>query len=626
MRGGYVGKVLRADLTSRRLKDETLIDFFPENILREYVGCFGLGLKFLYDHLRVGTRATDPENPLIFMTGPLTGVASIPAATNTTIVTLNADTMFTAGRSHSHGFWGPHLKFAGYDGIILLGAASQPVYLWVNDGDAEIRDASRFWGKDKDTHETEDLIKQDVGEPKASVAAIGPAGENLAAGALIANDKNHSFSHSGVGVVMGSKKLKAIAVYGTRRVPIADLESLKQVSARWKENLFKSEVAKGESNAGAGKGNYAYEKEHSIASGKNFLEVNPPQWGIGMSDNEFVLRPCFACPIACSYDVKVTAGPFKGYVATMNGGGENLEGAASISGVYEMGAAFYLCDLCDRLGFESSTVGCTIALAIECYEKGLLKKEDTDGIELTWGDARLVERLLRMASRKEGRLGELLVLGPKRAAERIGGDAPKFAIHVKGTGMNLHDWRAAWGTMLGQIVGGGSSWPAHGANVYAPEPDVGYEQFVDPLDPEAQPSAVAKTWPKKYWDDCHGTCWFSTWGVPGSVSLTAEAIAAVTGWDFKPEEALKVGERMVHLERAFNLRLGLKPTDDYDVSPRIVESPPAGRGKGKPMAPHVKAMVTEVYRLLGWDEKTGKPLKSTLQKVGLGEVADGIWS
>jgi aldehyde:ferredoxin oxidoreductase len=229
-----------------------------------------------------------------------------------------------------------------------------------------------------------------------------------------------------------------------------------------------------------------------------------------------------------------------------------------------------------------------------------------------------------MASKKEGKLGRLLALGPKTAADRIGGDAPKFAIHVKGTGMNLHDWRAAWGVMLGQIVGGGASWPAHGANVYSPEPDVGYEKFTDPLDPKVQADAVAKTWPKKYWDDTHGTCWFATWGVPGSLPYSAEAVSAVTGWDFTAEEALMVGMRLVNLERAVNVRLGLKPKDDYEVSPRIIEAPPGGVAKGKAMAPYVKDMIAEVYGLMDWDKTTGMPSRDTLKKLHLEYVLDNI--
>lgn len=623
MLGGYVGKLLRVDLTEGKIKEESLFDVFPPAILRKYVGCFGLGLRLLYDELPLGVRPTDPENLLIFMTGPLTGVPEVPAPNNATIATLNADTEFTAGRSHSHGFWAPNLKFAGYDGIIIKGAAEKPVYLWIHDGKAEIRDAGKFWGKD--THETEDLIKEDIGEPRASVAAIGPAGENLSAGALIENDKHHSFSHSGVGVVMGSKRLKAIAVYGTRRVPVIDEAKLKEATDKWRADLFKSDVAKGLAKGGIPRDEYRYAKGMSITSAKNLLEVSPPEWGVGMSTHKITPKACFACPIACSYEVEITSGPYTGYVATPAGGGENLEGAASISGVYESGAVFYLVDLCDKLGFESSTIGCTIALAIECYEKGLLTKEDTEGIELRWGDNKLVEKMLRMAAMKEGKLGKLLALGPKRAAEYIGGDAPKFAVHIKGSGMNLHDWRATWGIMLGQFVGGGSGWPAPGADAWATEPDVGFPTYQDPLNPRIKPEAVARTWPKKYWDDCNGTCWFATWGVPGVLTYSTDAVSAVTGWDFTPKEALTVGERVVNLERAFNIRRGLTPADDYEVSTRMVEAPPSGIAKGKPMAPYVRGMIMEVYRLMGWDEKTGKPWRSTLERLGLEDIIKDVW-
>ncbi len=624
MLGGYMGKLLKVDLSREKVVEESLFDIFPPTVLRRYVGCFGLGLRLLYDELPLGVCPTDPENPLIIMTGPLTGIPEVPSSNNATITTLNADTGFTAGRSHSHGFWGPNLKFAGYDGVVIEGASERPVYLWIHDGRAEIRDAERFWGKD--THETEDLIKGDVGEPRASVAAIGPAGENLCAGALIENDKHHSFSHSGVGTVMGSKRLKAIAVYGTGKVPIVDEAKLKEATEKWRGNLFKSDVAKGLAKGGIPRDEYNYAKGMSITSAKNFLEVSPPDWGVGMSKHRITPKACYACSIACSYEVEVTSGPYKGYVATPAGGGENLEGAASISGVYESGAVFYLIDLCDRLGFESSTIGCTIALAIECYEKGLLTKEDTEGIELRWGDDKLVEKMLRMAAKKEGKLGKLLALGPKRAAELIGGDAPKFAIHIKGTGMNLHDWRATMGIMLGQFVGGGSGWPAPAADAWATEPDVGFPEYQDPINPWIKPEAVARTWPKKYWDDCNGTCWFATWGVPGVLTYSTEAVSAVTGWDFTPQEALTVGERVVNLERAFNIRRGLTPADDYEVSPRMVEDPPSGKAKGKPMAPYVKGMVMEVYRLMGWDEKTGKPWRSTLERLGLEEVIKDIWS
>ncbi len=624
MLGGYVARILQVNLSENKILDKNLLDRFSLATLRKFVGGFGLGLKILYDEVPPGIHPLDPENPLIFITGPLCGLASVPCANNTTVTTLNADTGFTAGSSHSHGFWGPNLKFAGYDGVVVKGRAEKPVYLWIHDSTVEIRDAEKLWGKD--THETEDLVKEDVGMSKASVATIGLAGENTATGALIENDKHHSFSHSGVGAVMGSKKLKAIAVHGSGKVSVFDEDRFGEAAKKWRENLFKSDVAKGLSKAGTPRGEYRYAKSMWLTTARNFLQINPPGWGDGMSKHKITPKPCFACPIACSYEIEVASGPYKGYVATPAGGGENLEGAASISGVTESGAVFYLSDLCDRMGFESSTLGCTIALAIECYEKGLLTGHDTDGLDLRWGDAELVTKLINMAAVKEGKLGKLLALGPKRAAESIGGEASQFAVHVKGTGMNLHDWRATWGIMLGQLVGGGSGWPAPAADAWAPEPDPGFPEYQDGLDPKIKPEAVSKTWPKKYWDDSHGACWFAAWGVPGVVSYSAEAVAAATGWGFTPSEALMVGKRIVNLERAFNVRHGLTPTDDYEVSPRMVSEPPQGRGKGKLMAPYVRGMVMEVYRLMGWDEKTGKPWRSTLREVGLEDIADDVWS
>jgi len=192
--------------------------------------------------------------------------------------------------------------------------------------------------------------------------------------------------------------------------------------------------------------------------------------------------------------------------------------------------------------------------------------------------------------------------------------------------MNLHDWRAAWGVLLGQIVGGGSSWGAHADDVYGTAPDVGFPEYQNPLDPRIKANAVARTWPKKYWDDCHGTCWFSTWGVPGALAYSAEAVSAATGWHFSSEIALAVGERLLNLERVFNVKRGLSPSDDYEVSPRIVSAPPTGKARGKSIAPYVKGMVMDVYRKLGWDEKTGKPWISTLERVGLKEIAGDIWS
>jgi len=624
IKGGYMGKILHVNLTSQKIVEE---DLPGEDVLRQYVGCFGLGLKMLYDRLSPGTAPLDPENPLIFMTGPLTGT-SVPAANNLTLTTLNADTGYTVGRSHTHGFFGPNLKRAGYDGLIVEGKAENPVYLWIHDGKVEIRDASKIWGKD--THQTEDLVKEEIREPKASVAAIGPSGENLCAGALIENDKNHSLAHSGVGTIMGSKRLKAIATYGTKDVPLADREKFEKIAKTWRSSLpaaggYESGVVGGMRNAGIPKAEYKGVKALVGLSTKNWRTTQLPGFGDGMSKQKITPRSCFKCPVACAYDVEILSGPHKGYVATLSGGGENMEGAASIVGITDAGTVFYLTDLYDRLGFETSTVGCTLALAIECYEKGLITKKDTDGLELKWGDAELIEKLLRKMAEREG-FGNVLAYGPKVAAEIIGGDAPKFAVHIKGSGMNLHDWRAAWAVLLGQILGGGSGWPAPGADCWTSEPDVGYPEKTNPLTPRGKAEEIRKTGMKKFWcGDSVGVCWIVTWGLPNVTNFIADALSALTGWNFTREEGLEVGERILNLERVSNVRYGLTPQDDYDVSARILEPAPDGPAQGKSIQPYLRGMINEYYRLMGWDEKTGKPWRSTLKRLGLEDVTKDIW-
>ncbi|MFH1486603.1 MAG: aldehyde ferredoxin oxidoreductase N-terminal domain-containing protein, partial [Chloroflexota bacterium] len=387
MAKGYMGKIMRVNLTTGEMEEENLPS---EGVLRSYLGCWGLGLRYLYNECPPGTAPQDPENPVIFLTGPL-AATHMPGANNTTCVTLNFDTEITAGRAHTHGFFGPNLKFAGYDGIIITGRADKPVYLWLHDGKAEIREAGDIWGKD--THETEDLVKERVGEPSASVAAIGPAGENVCAGALIENDKNHSMSHSGVGAVMGSKKLKAIAVFGKNRdIPVSDGRREVEVAKQWTASLDYGPRSSVRVVGSEYKKHHRHEYEQShVDRMGGVVAMNFKQWRLpGFVEdaiNKVTSRSCFRCPIGCCYDLEIVSGPHKGYIATLAGGGEPIEAAGSIVGLMASGDVFYMVDLFDRLGLEASTAGCTIAMAFEAYEKGLITKEDTGGIELKWGDA-----------------------------------------------------------------------------------------------------------------------------------------------------------------------------------------------------------------------------------------------
>ncbi|HZK40170.1 MAG TPA: aldehyde ferredoxin oxidoreductase C-terminal domain-containing protein [Atribacterota bacterium] len=629
IKGGYRGKILRVDLTKGSI---TVEDLPEESILRKYVGNFGLGLWYLMKELPDGVGPLEPENPLIFLNGPLVGTR-VPCPTNCTITTLNADTKFTAGRSHTHGWFGPFISRAGYDGIIVNGTSDKWVYLWIDNDKVELRDATKFLGKD--THETEDLIKEDLGVNKkigtpdgASVAAIGPAGEHLCAGASIMNDKNHGFCHSGVGAIMGSKHLKAIAVRGTGEVPVFDAKKLALITKDWTRLASKVGLFPIVGRGGVPKSEYKGVKELVGISSKNWTVNDIPGFGDRMSKQKITPLPCYRCPVACCYNAEPLEGPYKGYIFSLSGGGENQEGAASIVGVGDKdpGEVWYLTDLEDRLGFDTSTVGCAMAVAFEAYEKGLLTTKDTDGLELKWGDVKVIETLVRRIANKEGKFAQILAGGPKLAAQHIG--LSNASVDVKGAGINIHDWRRAWGVLLGQIVGGGAGWPAPGADCWTPEADAGYPEKTDPLNPYGKGKEVAKTGIIKFWNDCYGCCWFGTWGVPGIMSFSSGAIAAVVGWeDFTPEEALAVGHRTLTLERIFNMMHGLTVEDDIKVSPRLTDPAPADAGPaaGKGIASYLEGWVRDYYEELGWDRKAGKPLRSTLKKLGLEKFIPFVW-
>jgi len=573
-----------------------------------------------------GYTPSDPENPLVFMAGPLTGLNFL-GATNITLATKNFDTGFTVGRSHTHARFGILTKAAGYDGFIITGKSDKPVYLWIHDGKAELRDASHLWGK-TDTHETEDVIQKELGSSKISVAAIGPCGENLVSGGAIMNDKNHGFCHSGGGSIMGSKKLKAIAVFGEKTVPVADPEKLASLKKEWHGPRMKHDGHTGWAlihNQFLRKNEYRGRLKEAGFPGKNFRINQLVDFGLGWAQFKYNPKTCPGCPLGCGYDVEITTGPHKGYVASVSGGGEALEGAGSILEITEPGTIFYLTDLYDHLGIEGSVAGCTIAMALEAYERGLITSKDTDGLELKWGDSKIAETLVRKMCAREGGFGEILAHGIKEAAELIGGDAPSYAVNVKGTGISLHDWRATWGVLLGQIVGSGAGWPAPGADLFGIQPDAGFPEKTNGLDPRIKPMEAKQTGIIKFLNDSTGLCMFATWGFKDVLPALADTLNAATGWDYTPEELRLIGERVMHLERAFNVRHGLKPEDDWNVPERLVSAPDGGPAKGVAMKPYLEGMVKEYHRLMGWDPKTGKPFVSILKGVGLDDVVKDLW-
>jgi aldehyde:ferredoxin oxidoreductase len=592
-----------------------------------YVGGLGLGARIIYDEVPLDVTALDPENRLVFTTGPITGT-TVPGSSDWTVTSLRheLDSKVIQG-SHSHGYWGAFLKMNGIDGLIVQGAAQKPFYLWVHDGRAELRDASQFWGLD--THETEDAVKADLEAPadQTSVATIGPAGENLVNSASIENDKMHSAS-KGMGCIMGAKKLKAIAVTrGPYSVPIAKPVEFMKVALTLREATGVARGSRVLANAVRGEpdasGPY-------FTTGKNYSDPEWSRqfraaWKRGADDFPVDPKGCWGCSTPCAYRIQVTTGPHAGYEATLAGGWENSEGAAAMAGVDEPGTAIYLTDLVDRLGLDAGSVACSIGLAIECYEKGILTKEKTGGLELRWGDAELTEKLWRMAANREKGFGELLADGPKATAEYIGGEALNMVVHVKGAAPNLHDWRARPSIIVGQMTSpGGPCWQGSLGVEFGAEPDLGILSPMDAWDQEGKGKAVAKTEMRATFEDCNGVCWFGG-NAPrrseGYHTWLAQSIGAATGWEeFTPQEVLEVGERVMNLQRVYAIRRGMTKADDLDVGPRFIEPHKVGLTKGLDIGPHLRGMVEDFYETMGWDRETGTPLPETLRRLGLEEL------
>ena len=626
MPGGYAGQLLRVDLTKGSWENDPLLD---DSILRKYIGGIGLAMRIILDETTADMKATDPDAPFMMMNGPLTGTAA-PSSSNLAIVSLNYDTPYAVATGHSHGYWAAYLKHAGYDGIVFKGKADKPVYLWVDDDKIEIRDASHIWGKD--TRETERLVKRELGdEEKISVACIGPAGEAMLHGASVKNDRNHGAHKGGIGAVMGSKNLKAVAVRGTNMPKLHDANGFADVAQDW-DNKITAERKDGEGSPAVGsllkEGGitkiYTYVADESMIGCKNLTD---PNWGAEYAQN-FVNRAAadwtvtpkesYNCSIACSYDCTVNSGKFAGFTASMCGGGENIEGAAAMVGISDPDEALALTDYFDGMGIDSSVAGALMGMCFELYERELLSPQDTGGLELTWGNFDAAMTLIDQMCTGEGFGGRVLAKGLKEAASILGAPAEACVLHIRGGGINLHDWRPAWSVLLGQVVAGaGVCWQGPGVDAWTTEPDIGYTEFGKPFVPEGKAEAVAKTQAKKLWEDCLGVCWFACWGVKDVVPNSAKAIALATGWDdFDADEAIAAGERMINMQRIIALKRGFTAADEFDVSDRLLEAPTEGQAAGKTIKPHLERMVHDYYGEMGWDN-SGRPSAEALERVGL---------
>ena len=605
-----MGKFLRVNLTDGTIKEEKISD----EVLKMFIGGRGLGVKILYDELKPGVDPLSPENKIVILTGPLTGTAA-PSSGRWCSVTKSPLTG-TIHDSHSGGYFGPELKFAGFDGIIIEGVSEKPVYLWIHDGEAELRDASHLWGKD--THDTTDMICKELGDEKIKVACIGPAGENLVKIAGIINDKHRAAGRGGHGAVFGSKKLKAIAVRGTQRVPITSEEAFREAARRALDKIKESAVTSQSLPAYGTAVLVNIINEQGLFPTRNFQTgVFPTATRIsGETMAETILvkkKPCWGCPIACGRVTKVP--PWSPYSGEGEGPEyETIWAFGAQCGVDNLEAIAKANYLCNELGLDTISMGHVIGTAMELYEKGYIKPEQTRGVDLKFGNVEAVVELTWRTAYRSG-LGDDLAEGSKRLAEKYG--APELSMDVKGQELPAYDPRGAQGHGLGYATSnrGGCHLRAYMISAEI----LGIPEKLDPLTTEGKAKWVITFQDLFATCDSLVLCKFVTFAF--GAEEFADMLSAATGWNLTADDVMKIGERIYNLERAFNIREGFKGREEDTLPKRLLEEPmPEGPVKGYVVK--LNEMLDEYYSLRGW--KDGVPTKDKLRELGLDKAAEEV--
>lgn len=616
--GGYMGKILRVDLTKEKISVENLPD---QAVLRMYVGGTGMGIKVINDEVPPGVEWSDPNNRLVWLTGPLTGTRA-PGSGTYTVATKGPLTNFFVA-SHSNGFFGLRLKQAGYDAIIIQGKAKRWVYLTIEEGVAKLHDASHLVGKS--TWDTEDdlLETHKGGNGKPSVSCIGPAGENLVKYAVISSDKGHIASTNGVGAVMGSKLLKAIVVQGTAKVPIHDSDKFMALVKEWWKQVDTTIWGQVLPTMGTN-GQYAGAHALGTLPIRNYTTNEFPTVNKFNGDSLRAYyngkpKPCYSCRIAHNQDIQIQSGPHKGIHVEEADYEPTAAFSSMIGNDDDIDGAMWLSHVNDQLGMDAKEQATVMGLVIECYEKGILTKDQTDGLEMTWGNVEAVEAMMNKIANREG-FGDVLAEGVMRAADAIGGDAPNMAVYThKGNAPHVHDDRGLWNIAFSMAVSDMGSIPAGDMGDVGDLLDTIGDNFLDPdraFDADYVPRSQAIMFRRGHFIDTLGICMFIA-GV--EFKLIAETLNAATGWDFTWQECAEVGERLLAMMRAYNIKHGLTRADNC-LSPRILEAPINGPAKGMSIAPEFDGMLDIYYEMLGWD-MDGKPKTDTLKRLGLKKVA-----
>jgi aldehyde:ferredoxin oxidoreductase len=608
---GYANKILHVDLSSGKTKTETL----GEDVAKNFLGGAGFGIKMITDYQRPGTDAFDPENPIVFSCGTFCGIM-IPGASSKWGVAAKSPQSNGLGEAYSTGFFGAELRRAGYDIVMITGKAKSPTYLYLEDDSVQLMDASHLWGKNN--YETEDMIKDDLGDPGVRVASTGQAGENLVRFSCVINDRFRAAGRTGMGAIMGSKLLKALAVRGTGDVEVADIDGFREYATE----LYKNAMGP------------ATEKYRTLGTPANVLVHNKLACfptrnfqdavfeGAETISGEYLnehyvtkIQGCDSCGMRCEHVATVSEGPFKGAVARIEY--EPTWAFGSCCGVDRLDAIIRSVELCNLYGMDALSAGVVVAFGMECFEKGLITKKDTGGIELRFGDGEaMVEMLSKIALRQD--IGDVLAEGVKGAAEKIGKGSEAFAMHIKGVEMTGYDIRGLKTAALGYAVSRrGADHQRHGQ--YSPD----IKGQVDRFKAEKGRGKLVMEGEDVYSViDSLIICKFSRgiWDYDGM----AKMYSLVTGIPMTGEELHVAGQRISNLARIYNLREGLGRADDH-VPIRCMKDPiKSGVAKGSLVTQkELDLLLDDYYETRGWTQE-GIPTKEKLKELELGSYEEYV--
>ncbi len=609
---GVQDRILRVNLSTGAI----CVENPGVNFYRQYFGGRGIIAYYLMRELQPGVDPLGPENKLIFAGGPVTGTAFIGSGRNS----VGAKSPLTGayGDAEAGGFFGAELRRAGYDALIIEGEAEKPVYLWIKDDQVEIRSAEHLWGQK--TGPVQDAIKAELGDKMIRVAQIGPGGENLVKFACITNDLTHFYGRTGMGAVMGSKKLRAVAVRGTRAPELAHPDKMKELN-QWMAQNWQSLAGNMHVN-----GTTAIVMGQQATGGlptRNFregaFEGAEKISHIKLNEELLIEREgCWSCPIRCKRVVKAEA-PYK--IDPTYGGPEyeTLGSLGSCCGVDDIHAVCKGNELCNSLGLDTISTGVTISFAMECFEQGLINEEKTEGVKLEFGNGQAMVDMIEKIAYREG-FGALLAEGSKRAAAAIGNGAEQYAMETKGLEVPMHEPRLKQGLGIGYAVSPTGADHCHNFHDTAYAKDgpglesarsIGVSQPVpiDDLGSEKTRNMIQiSLW--RHFCNMAEYCQFLPW----SYVQVEAALRAATGWDVSLYEMMKASERVVTLTRMFNLREGFTQRDDY-LNKRFYKPLASLKDKTIDEEAMEKAIAT-YYAMMGWDE-SGRPTLAKLQELGI---------